>query len=67
MSTEFKNEAFTDFSTPENKKKMEDALTQVASNFGKEYPIVIDGEKITCTSKIKSHRENFYAQMIPGS
>jgi len=54
MTTKFKNEAFTNFSTPENKKIMEDALTKVASSFGEEYPIVIDGEKIICTEKIKS-------------
>src|SRR5271155_4028536 len=51
---EFQNEAFIDFSKPENRKAMEDALRQVKAMFGREYPLVIDGKKITTTDKIKS-------------
>lgn len=54
MLPEFKNEPLTDFSNPENKKKMEDALSLVTNSLGREYPLVIDGEKITTTDKIKS-------------
>src|SRR5271156_3937404 len=51
---EFQNEAFIDFTKPENRKAMEDALRQVKGMFGREYPLVIDGKKITTTDKIKS-------------
>src|SRR3984885_10948631 len=51
---EFQNEAFIDFNKPENRKSMEDALRRVKEMFGREYPLVIDGKKITTTDKIKS-------------
>ncbi|MFZ0879344.1 MAG: L-glutamate gamma-semialdehyde dehydrogenase [Candidatus Acidiferrales bacterium] len=51
---EFKNEPFVDFSKPENRKKMEEALAYVKSQFGREYPLVIGGEKITTKEKIQS-------------
>jgi 1-pyrroline-5-carboxylate dehydrogenase len=51
---EFVNEPFTDFSKPENRKAMEDALRQVKSMFGREYPLVIAGQNLVTTDKIKS-------------
>ena len=49
MSTlpEFRNEALTDFSTPENKAAMELALAKVSGELDREHPIVIGGERIT--------------------
>ncbi|UOF90673.1 L-glutamate gamma-semialdehyde dehydrogenase [Fodinisporobacter ferrooxydans] len=54
MIVEFKNEPFTNFSDPANKKAMEAALASVKEQFGKEYPLVIGGEKIVTDKKIKS-------------
>ena len=51
---EFQNEAFIDFAKPENRKAMEDALRQVKGMFGREYPLVIAGEKVITTEKTKS-------------
>ena len=51
---EFVNEPFTDFSKPENRKAMEDALKHVKSMFGREYPLVIVGQNLVTTDKIKS-------------
>jgi hypothetical protein len=51
---EFQNEPFVDFSKPENRAAMEAALRQVKGMFGREYPLVIGGQKITTTEKIKS-------------
>ena len=51
---EFKNEAFTDFSKPENEAAMEAALENVRGELGREYPVVIDGEKITRPNKFNS-------------
>jgi 1-pyrroline-5-carboxylate dehydrogenase len=43
---EFKNEAFTDYSVPENKQAMEEALERVKGELGREYPVIVGGEKI---------------------
>lgn len=51
---EFKNEAFTDFSAPENEIAIEAAIEQVRSELGREYPVVINGEKITLERKFES-------------
>jgi 1-pyrroline-5-carboxylate dehydrogenase len=49
--TEFTNEPFIDFSKPENRKAMEAALKKVASEFGKEYPIWLNGQRVTTAEK----------------
>jgi 1-pyrroline-5-carboxylate dehydrogenase len=51
---EFRNEPFTDFSKPENADAMRAALEKVRGELGREYPIVINGEKIALESKFKS-------------
>jgi 1-pyrroline-5-carboxylate dehydrogenase len=51
---EFANEPFVDFSKPENRQAMEAALKKVAGEFGREYPLVIDGQNIQCPDKIRS-------------
>ncbi len=51
---EFVNEPFIDFSNPENRKKMEDALKKVRAGFGHEYPMWIAGKKVVTSGKRKS-------------
>jgi 1-pyrroline-5-carboxylate dehydrogenase len=51
---EFTNEPFTDFTRPDIRKKMEEALASVHSQFGREYPLTIGGENVTTTAKIQS-------------
>jgi 1-pyrroline-5-carboxylate dehydrogenase len=51
---EFRNEPFTDFTTPENKAAFEAALEKVRQGLGREYPIIIDGEKISLSTKFES-------------
>ena len=51
---EFKNEPFTDFSVAENADAMRAAIAKVLSELGREYPIVINGEKIALESKFRS-------------
>ena len=46
MISEFRNEPFTDFSKPENRKKMEEALELVRGQLGRTYPLIIDGREI---------------------
>jgi 1-pyrroline-5-carboxylate dehydrogenase len=46
MLSPFQNESLTDFSQPENRQAMQDALASVREQFGKKYPIIIDGEEV---------------------
>lgn len=50
----FKNEPFTDFTKKKNSEKFKQALNKVKSEFDKEYPIIIGGEKIFTDDKIFS-------------
>jgi 1-pyrroline-5-carboxylate dehydrogenase len=54
MPTEFRNEPFTDFSKDENAHAMRAALDKVKSELGREYPLVIGGERITTEAKLES-------------
>jgi len=51
---EFRNEPFTDYSTPDNKAAMEAAIEKVRGRLGREYPNTIDGEKIMLEKKFES-------------
>lgn len=46
MTTEFKNEPFTDFSTEANAAAMRAALEKVKGELGREYSLVIGGERV---------------------
>ncbi len=43
---EFRNEPFTDFSDEENARAMREALARVQTELGREYPLVIGGERV---------------------
>jgi 1-pyrroline-5-carboxylate dehydrogenase len=45
--SQFRNEPYVDFSVPANRAAMENALAQVHSSFGREYPLRIGGEWIS--------------------
>src|SRR6202167_3257406 len=51
---EFRNEPYTDFSIPANRTRMEEALATVRGQLGREYDIVIAGERIRTADKLKS-------------
>src|ERR1700691_771747 len=51
---EFRNEPYTDFSIPANRKRMEEALAKVRAQLGREYDIVIAGERIRTADKLIS-------------
>jgi 1-pyrroline-5-carboxylate dehydrogenase len=51
---EYRNEPFTDFSQPEHAAAMEQALADVKAQFGRTYPLIIGGEKITTDNTIDS-------------
>ncbi len=47
MLPEFRNEPNYDFTQPETVSAFREALQKVRAEFGKTYPMVIGGEKIT--------------------
>src|SRR6202163_4303767 len=64
QASEFVNEPFLDFSRPENRKRMEDALAKVAGEFGREYPMYIGGKKVVTTEKKASTNPSHPSQVI---
>ncbi len=52
--SEFTNEAFIDFTKAENRSRMEEALKKVKAEFGREYPMWLNGHKVTTAEKKKS-------------
>ena len=54
MTTEFRNEPFTDFSKEENAQAMRAALEKVKRELGREYPLVIGGERINTGDTLES-------------
>src|SRR5438128_6337854 len=54
MPTEFRNEPFTDFTKEESAQAMRAALDKVKSEFGREYPLVIGGERIKTGNTLES-------------
>src|SRR5260370_6275257 len=62
--SEFANEPFIDFSRPENRKRMEEALKKVAAEFGREYPMYIDGQKVITAEKKPSTNPSHPSQVI---
>ncbi|MBX3282450.1 MAG: L-glutamate gamma-semialdehyde dehydrogenase [Acidobacteria bacterium] len=61
---EFRNEPFTDFSRAENKAAMLAALEKVGGELGKEYPILINGEKVSLPSKFESRSPSNKEQVV---
>jgi 1-pyrroline-5-carboxylate dehydrogenase len=60
----FANEPFIDFKSPENSRKMQAALEQVASHLGHEYDLVIGGHRLRTEGKIKSVNPARPAQVV---
>jgi 1-pyrroline-5-carboxylate dehydrogenase len=54
MPGEFKNEPLVDFTNPDIAAKMQKALRKVESELGRDYPLVVGGERITTDAKINS-------------
>jgi 1-pyrroline-5-carboxylate dehydrogenase len=61
---EFRNEPFTDFSTPENAEAFRAALEKVRGELGREYPIVIGGENISLDSKFESRNPANVSEVV---
>jgi len=64
MPVEFRNEPLTDFTKEENAQAMRDAIQKVKSELGREYPLVIGGERITTESKLDSFNPANRTQLV---
>jgi 1-pyrroline-5-carboxylate dehydrogenase len=62
--SEFANEAFVDFSRPENRAAMEAALNKVAGELGREYPMWIGGKAVITTAKLMSTNPSHPKQVV---
>lgn len=60
----FVNEPYTDFKLPENRAKMEAALAKVRTSLGREYELLIDGERIRTEAKLVSTNPANAAEVI---
>jgi 1-pyrroline-5-carboxylate dehydrogenase len=60
----FSNEPLVDFSRPENRKAMQDALKKVGAELGREYPMYIAGEKVTTSEKKTSINPSHPDQVV---
>ncbi|MET3291802.1 UNVERIFIED_CONTAM: 1-pyrroline-5-carboxylate dehydrogenase [Brevibacillus sp. OAP136] len=64
MQLEFKNEPFTNFRLPENKEAFQKALDKVESEMGREYDLIIGGERIKTDKKSKSINPSNTTQVV---
>src|SRR5256886_9178625 len=62
--SEFTNEPFIDFSKPENRTRMQEALKKVKAEFGREYPMWLNGKKVTTTEKRTSTNPSHPMEII---
>jgi RHH-type proline utilization regulon transcriptional repressor/proline dehydrogenase/delta 1-pyrroline-5-carboxylate dehydrogenase len=60
----FTNEPTTDFSRAEARKAMERAVKETAEEFGKDYPLVINGRAIDTMGKIKSINPSHKSKVV---
>src|SRR5258708_1336732 len=51
---EFRNEPLADFSVPANRRSMEAALEKVRAELGREYDLLVGGERIKTAEKLRS-------------
>ncbi|MGO4889760.1 L-glutamate gamma-semialdehyde dehydrogenase [Anaerobacillus sp. MEB173] len=64
MLTPYKHEPFTDFTVEENRIDFEAALRQVEGELGKEYSLVIGGERVSTEEKIVSYNPSNKEEII---
>jgi 1-pyrroline-5-carboxylate dehydrogenase len=62
--SEFRNEALTDFTKPQNRAAMQKALEKVKAEFGREYPLVIGGQRITGLKTFDSTNPSHKGQLL---
>lgn len=62
---DFKNEPLCDFkNNPEHRRKMEEALEEVRNELGREYDLVIGGEKVKTQDKLYDYNPSYKDQVV---
>jgi 1-pyrroline-5-carboxylate dehydrogenase len=64
MLPPFQNEPLTDFSSERNAALMREALSNVESRFGREYPLIIGGKRYTTGDMLASVNPSNYDEVI---
>src|SRR5215211_5298011 len=64
MLPPFENEPLTDFTNERNAALMREALSQVESQFGREYPLVIGGKRYTTGDMLASPNPSNYDEVV---
>jgi 1-pyrroline-5-carboxylate dehydrogenase len=62
--SEFTNEPFIDFTKAENRTRMQEALKKVKAEFGREYPMWLNGKKVTTAEKRTSTNPSHPLEII---
>ena len=60
----FKNEPLVDFSKPAHRKRQESAIASLRESLGREYPIVIGGERVIASQKFSSFNPSRSAEVV---
>src|SRR3989475_7806595 len=63
---EFHNEPLTDFSADAGRTAMQEALRAVAAQLGKEFPLVIGGQRVTTKDKFTSYNPSLVDEVVAG-
>ena len=64
MLPPFKNEPFTDFSSEQNAAQFREALANVESQMGREYPLIIGGERHTTGDFLVSPNPSNFEEVV---
>ena len=64
MLPPFRNEPYADFQMPAHRTAMQQALAQVRGELGREYPIVVNGERWTTPEKHTSVNPSRWAEIV---
>jgi delta 1-pyrroline-5-carboxylate dehydrogenase len=64
MLPPFQNESFVDFTNERNAAVMREAIANVESQFGREYPVIIGGKRYTTGDMLASVNPSNYDEVI---
>ncbi|HXG95432.1 MAG TPA: L-glutamate gamma-semialdehyde dehydrogenase [Blastocatellia bacterium] len=64
MLPPYKNEPLTDFTVERNAAQMREAIAQIESEFGREYPLVIGGKRYTTGDMLASPNPSNYDEIV---
>lgn len=60
----FKNEPYLDFTDERNAEAMTAVLSKVGAQLGREYPLIINGERVRTAEVIESHNPSQFSEVV---